>query len=124
MTIHDLCEQARNTACACGAPPGCPCVCAPRHYHYARLARAARDGLITTEDFAQVIHDADVFQGMDTVTDPGGDAMRPADDGDGFQYETVAELIRAYVGRYGFQDACDAYGEDEVRAACLLGVLT
>ena len=71
MTIHDLCEQARNTTCACGAPPGCPCVCAPQHYHYARLARAARDGLITTEDFAQVIHDADVFQGLDTVTDPG-----------------------------------------------------
>ena len=61
MTIHDLREQARNTAC----------VCAPQHYHYARLARAARDGLITTEDFAQVIHDADVFQGLDTVTDPG-----------------------------------------------------
>jgi hypothetical protein len=46
-------------------------VCAPQHYHYARLARAARDGLITTEDFAQVIHDADVFTGLDTVTDPG-----------------------------------------------------
>ena len=71
MTIHDLCEQARNTACACGALPGCPCACAPSHYHYARLARAARAGLITTEDFAQVICDADVFTGLDTLTDPG-----------------------------------------------------
>jgi len=55
----------------CKSTTGCPCVCAPQHYHYARLARAARDGLITTEDFAQVIHDADVFTGLDTVTDPG-----------------------------------------------------
>ena len=40
-------------------------------------------------------------------------------DDDGFEYATIGEVIRAYTERYGFQDACDAYGEDEVRAAWL-----
>jgi hypothetical protein len=40
-------------------------------------------------------------------------------DDDGFKYATIGEVIRAYTERYGFQDACDAYGEDEVRAAWL-----
>jgi hypothetical protein len=69
MKLHDLCQQARNTACACGAPPGCPCVAAPRHYHLARFAHRAQEGGITPADFASLIW-GDVFQGMDTVTDP------------------------------------------------------
>jgi len=32
-------------------------------------------------------------------------------------------VIRAYTERYGFQDACDAYGEGEVRAAWAAGGL-
>jgi hypothetical protein len=70
-SIHQLCEQARNTACACGAPPGCPCVCQASHYHLARFARAAQARLITTAEFAAVIPDRDMFGGMDTITDPG-----------------------------------------------------
>jgi hypothetical protein len=71
MNPHAVCEQARNQQCPCGAPPGCPCVCAPGHYHLARVAAAAHDGLITRADFAAVICDADVFTGMTTITDPG-----------------------------------------------------
>ena len=70
MTIHDLCEQARGTACACGALPGCPCACAPSHYHYARLARAVQAGLIPVAEFAQVIHDAGDGGTEQVVGDP------------------------------------------------------
>lgn len=55
MTLHDLCEAARNTACACGAPPGCPCVAPPRHYHLRRFSRARASELIGLEDVAYLI---------------------------------------------------------------------
>lgn len=71
MTMHEICEQARNTQCSCGAPPGCPCVCESGHYHLSRVARARRAGLISDTDFASVLHDADVFTGASTLHDPG-----------------------------------------------------
>ena len=72
MTIHELCLQARNDSCpCCGAPPGCPCVTESSHYHLARVAVAAHHGRIPLPEFASVIHDADVFTGMDTIADPG-----------------------------------------------------
>ena len=73
MTAHDILEQARNTSCICGAPPGCPCVCEPGHYYLARVACAAREGRITGGDFASLVW-GNTFYGMDTVTDPGGAA--------------------------------------------------
>ena len=74
MTLHAICEQARNVQCSCGAPPGCPCICEAGHYHLSRIARTRRADLITGEDFASVIADADVFTGASTVTDPGSAA--------------------------------------------------
>lgn len=55
MTLHDICEAARNTQCSCGAPPGCPCVCAPGDYHLQRVSRAHASGLIAFDDMAYVI---------------------------------------------------------------------
>jgi len=73
MTIHELCLQALNSACpGCGVPPGCPCACESAHYHLARVAAAAHAGHVPVAEFASVIHDADVFTGMDTLADPGG----------------------------------------------------
>ena len=69
MTIHDLCEQARNTACACGAPPGCPCVCAPREYHPCRFARARASGLITFDDMGYIIRVTRFRNGTAVVID-------------------------------------------------------
>lgn len=66
MTLHQLCEQARNVQCACGAPPGCPCVCESGHYHPSRFSRARRAGLIGMDDMAYVIRNF-----PRDVTDPG-----------------------------------------------------
>lgn len=55
MTLHELCEQARNTQCNCGAPPGCPCVCAPGDYHLARFERARLEERISFDDIAYLI---------------------------------------------------------------------
>jgi hypothetical protein len=66
-TLHELCEQARNTQCACGAPPGCPCVCAPGDYHLSRFSRARASGLIGMDDMASVIR----LTSRMTVHDPG-----------------------------------------------------
>ena len=51
-SVHQLCEQARNVACVCGAPPGCPCVCTSGHYHPSRFQHAYRAGLIDLDDIA------------------------------------------------------------------------
>jgi len=71
MTIHELCLQALNSQCPCGAPPGCPCVCESSHYHYARFSLATTAGHIPRGEFASIIHDFEVVQGFDTVCDPG-----------------------------------------------------
>ena len=73
MTVHEICQQAEATGCACGAAPGKPCDCqpaAPGGVHLARIAHARRAGLIEAADFAAVIHDADVFTGYTIILDP------------------------------------------------------
>ena len=69
MNLHEMCEQARNTQCGCGAPPGCPCVCAPGDYHPSRFSRARRAGLIGMDDMAYVIRNFPTV-----VHDPGAAA--------------------------------------------------
>lgn len=66
MTLHEITEEARNEQCACGAPPGCPCVCAPGRYHLSRVSRARAHGRIGLDDMAYVIRN---FTGL--VPDPG-----------------------------------------------------
>jgi len=70
-SLHQICEQARNVDCVCGAPPGCPCVCAPRHYHASRFAHARRAGLLTLDDIAYVIR---VTRNSEVTDDPGAAA--------------------------------------------------
>jgi hypothetical protein len=70
MTIHEIVTESRHTTCVCGAAPDEPCACEPGGTHLARIAHAARAGLITTTDFASVIRDADVFTGTTCVLDP------------------------------------------------------
>lgn len=65
-SLHELCEQARNAQCNCGAPPGCPCVCAPGDYHLPRFTRAHRAGLIGADDQAYIIRNF-----LRVVHDPG-----------------------------------------------------
>jgi hypothetical protein len=72
MTLHEICEQARHTMCSgCGAHAEQPCACGAIGVHYARVARARRLDWIGPADFAQAIHDADVFTGTTVLLDPG-----------------------------------------------------
>jgi len=71
MTAHDILEQARNTSCICGAPPGCPCVCESGHYHKGRLCHAVEQGLVPASEVATLLWGYR-FHAMDTVPDPGG----------------------------------------------------
>ena len=66
MTLHQLCEQARNASCICGAPPGCPCVAESGHYHLRRFLRARQDYFIGDDDIAYLIRNFTA-----DVTDPG-----------------------------------------------------
>jgi hypothetical protein len=71
VTRHEICEQARNVPCVCGAPPGCPCVAAPRHWHASRFAHARRAGLIGFDEIAYVIRAA---RHGEITDDPGAAA--------------------------------------------------
>lgn len=70
MTLHEICQQSRRTACtACFATEGQNCTCGPAGVHYSRVARATAAGRISLEDFGEAIHD-DVFSGGDILLDP------------------------------------------------------
>jgi hypothetical protein len=70
-SLHDICTETSHVSCPCGASPGQPCACQPGSWHLARVAHARRAGLLSSTDFASVIHDADVFTGFTTIHDPG-----------------------------------------------------
>jgi hypothetical protein len=71
LTLHEIVVMTTFASCVCDAGDGCLCTASPPGVHYARLARARRRGFIGREDFAQAIHDADVFTGMSVLIDPG-----------------------------------------------------
>jgi hypothetical protein len=66
MTLHEITEAARDESCACGAPPGCPCVAPPSEYHLSRVEAARAHGRISQDDIAYVIRNF-----LRTVPDPG-----------------------------------------------------
>lgn len=74
MTLHEIVTEATHTTCACGAGCDQPCHDGGAGVHLARVAHARRAGLIEAADFAQVIHDAEVFTGLTVVIDPGAGA--------------------------------------------------
>lgn len=71
MTLHQIVTETEHVSCVCGATPDQRCDATPHGVHYARLAHARRAGLIEADDFAQAIHDADVFTGLSVLLDPG-----------------------------------------------------
>lgn len=74
LSDHGICEAARQCDCVCGAACGQPCNCAEIGVHMARVARARRFGFLGSAEFAQAIHDADVFTGLTVLIDPAGAA--------------------------------------------------
>jgi hypothetical protein len=70
MTLHEVVTETRHVSCACGASADQDCTCGHRGVHYARLAHARRAGYLDAGDFAQAIHDADVFTGLTVLLDP------------------------------------------------------
>ena len=68
LTIHEILTVAGEATCAICGPA--PCVCRPGGVHLCRVARARADGILSAEDFACVICDADVYTGTTVVIDP------------------------------------------------------
>jgi hypothetical protein len=70
MNIHEICQEARHTRCACGAMPGRDCPCGPCGVCLSRVARARASRLISAADLAAVIHDGLAGNTSGTVLDP------------------------------------------------------
>ncbi len=68
-TDHQICEQARQVACVCGAAPGQPCGIVPAGVHMARVSRARAHGLLGHADVSWVIHQAGVHNEFTVVPD-------------------------------------------------------